>query len=370
MAGIDRTPASTIRLLNDEPLAHIMLGHRELFHSNLLAWFFRFIPNAADQVFCSLTTNNCTQSKAVREVHREKNNLDLLFRWPGRDPLVIENKVFSLPDERQLNEYSVKAKKSGENPAFWLLSLSDPGWIGGRKELDGCVWQWLSYKELAERILASLDQEDFSYPNETMRHYALVIDLLSDLVQGVVVNNSSDMVGLSPHLKIVLGDDRLISSMSKLRAQSVAKRVSQALETAGIVETEVESALTNALPLNSWFTTLAGISNIQAGWQLQGDQFRLAIITPHLAGRSEASRQDRFAFAKANEYLFDFSYLDKVLGTEELKVKPLPGAANPLGFNRYDPDFIYRYKLTPNITVAQLEIAAITIARRTLKFSN
>lgn len=133
MAGIDRTPASTIRLLNDEPLAHIMLGHRELFHSNLLAWFFRFIPNAADQVFCSLTTNNCTQSKAVREVHREKNNLDLLFRWPGRDPLVIENKVFSLPDERQLNEYSVKAKKSGENPAFWLLSLSDPGWIGGER---------------------------------------------------------------------------------------------------------------------------------------------------------------------------------------------------------------------------------------------
>jgi hypothetical protein len=34
------------------------------------------------------------------------------------------------------------------------------------------------------------------------------------------------------------------------------------------------------------------------------------------------------------------------------------------GFNRFDPDFVYRYKQTPDLTVAQLEAAAVAIARR------
>lgn len=78
-------------------------------------------------------------------------------------------------------------------------------------------------------------------------------------------------------------------------------------------------------------------------------------------------RQARFNFAKDNENLFDFSYLDKVLGTEQSEVRPVPRPGNPLGFNRYDPDFVYRYKLTPRITVAQLEVAAVAVALRTLE---
>lgn len=356
--------ADVIEQLNDEPLTHLMLGHRELFHSNLLAWFFRCIPAAADQVFGSLTTDSCTLIKSPREVQREKNNLDLLFRWPGRHPIVIENKVFSLPDERQLEDYTAKATASGESPALWLLSLSDPGWPDGRKALGGSDWRWLSYKELAEHIRSSLAPDDRSYPAETMRHYALVVDLLSDLVQSVVVKDSNDTVSLPDNVKSALGDDRLMSSMAKLRARSVAQRVSQALNAAGITETAVESALTNARTLNSWFQAIARAPGARAGWQLQGDQFRLAIITPHLEGRSEAKRQARFDFAKDNEDLFDFGYLDEILGTEGLATKPLPGPRNTLGFNRYDPAFVYRYKLTPHITVAQLETAAVAVARR------
>jgi hypothetical protein len=137
---VDRSPSALVERLGDEPLTHLMLGHRELFHSNLLAWFFKCIPTAADRVFRPLTTNNCAQNKDVREVRREKNSLDLLFRWPGYNPLVIENKVFSLPDENQLEEYSARATRNGESPALWLLSLSDPGWPGGRKELGGSEW--------------------------------------------------------------------------------------------------------------------------------------------------------------------------------------------------------------------------------------
>jgi hypothetical protein len=343
-----------------------MLGHRELFHSNLLAWFFRCIPDTADQVFGPLTTESYTQGKATRKVQREKNNLDLLFRWPGRQPLVIENKVFSLPDEQQLENYTARATANGESPALWLLSLSDPGWPDGRKTLGGSTWRWLSYKILAERIRSSLAPEDRTYPAETMRHYAIVVDLLSDLVQSVIVHDSNETVALPINTMKALGDDRLMSSMAKLRARSVAQHVSHALNAAGIKETAVESSLTNARPLNSWFLATARAPGARAGWQLQGDQFRLALITPHLEGRSEVARQARFDFAKGNEDLFDFGYLDKILGTEGLATKPLPSPSNSLGFNRYDPDFVYRYKLTPRITVCQLEIAAVAVAKRVL----
>jgi hypothetical protein len=97
--------------LDEEPLTHLMLGHLELFHSNLLAWFFRRIPNAADRVFGSLTTENLAQTGSKRQVRREKNNLDLWFRWPGRNALVIENKVFSWPSELDVGRSGFNSKQ-------------------------------------------------------------------------------------------------------------------------------------------------------------------------------------------------------------------------------------------------------------------
>jgi hypothetical protein len=47
--------AKIAETLRTESLTHLMLGHRELFHSNLLAWFFQYLPDAADRVFGSLT---------------------------------------------------------------------------------------------------------------------------------------------------------------------------------------------------------------------------------------------------------------------------------------------------------------------------
>lgn len=356
--------------LMEEPLTHLMLGHRELFHSNLLAWFFRHIPESADLVFSPLTSYSQTPCQHPREVLREKSNLDLVFRWPGRHPLAIENKVFSLPDEEQLISYAAKASAKDESCAFWLLSLSDPGWENARKELGGSEWCWLSYAELAKRIQRSLKPEDCSYAAETMRHYSQVVGLLSNLVERVVVQEAGETVALSPGVESALKDDRLESSLAKLRARSIAQRVRQALNNNGILNGTVKSDLTNGLPLIEWFCSLDRAPGMRFGWQLQGNQFRLALITPHLSGRSAVDRQARFSFAKSHEDLFAFDYLDSLLGTVGLPAKPFPKPANPLGFNRYDPDFVYRYKLAPDITVEQLESAAVAVARRIRRVSH
>ena len=126
----------TVKRLKAEPLTHLMLGHRELFHSNLLAWFFECMPESADAVFGSLTRAS-PRSSTLRTVRREKKNLDLWFAWPGRCPLVIENKVFSLPDEAQLASYGERAGAGEEHPTLCLLSLSDPSWPDDRKDNRG-----------------------------------------------------------------------------------------------------------------------------------------------------------------------------------------------------------------------------------------
>jgi len=343
--------------LDDEPLTHLMLGHRELFHSNLLAWFFNKLPEASDLVFGALTgfSSNTNTARAVR---REQKNLDLWFQWPNRSPLVIENKVFSLPDEAQLNDYAVKATANGNTAFLWLLSLSDPNWPDGRIVIGRHEWRWLSYHALAESIRAALPKQDGSYAVETMRHYADVVDLLTKLVARAVVSDPSETVALPEHVRIVLAGNRLMSPMAKLRARSVAQYLSKSLCAAGVKEMKVGSGFTNGTSLNEWFSSVSCAPDAKAGWQLQGDQFRLALITPSLAGNAEKNISDRTEFGKKHENVFDFSNLDAHLGTAYLPVQPIKRT-----FGHYNPDFIYRYKKVPHLTLRQLEAAALEVAR-------
>lgn len=87
-----------------------MFGNSELFHNNMLAWILETFPHEADEVFGSLISP-ATAGSGTRRVERERENLDLVMHWPDRGSLVIENKVFSVPDSAQLDKYSQKLSK-------------------------------------------------------------------------------------------------------------------------------------------------------------------------------------------------------------------------------------------------------------------
>lgn len=55
---------------------------------------------------------------------------------------------------------------------------------------------------------------------------------------------------------------------------------------------------------------------------------------------------------------FDFTTVDPALGTAQSPVWPKVTEKKPTGFNKYDPDFIYRSKKVPSLTVKQLLDAA------------
>src|SRR3954451_10422752 len=117
------------RGLDGEPFWHMSLGSKELFHSNLLGWLCdRYADKGATILAPWLRPDPATVSTRVR---REYKNLDLVIEYPHYAPLVIENKVFSMPSEPQLCRYAQdRVTAVGKDPTLILLSLVDPGWPG------------------------------------------------------------------------------------------------------------------------------------------------------------------------------------------------------------------------------------------------
>jgi len=208
--------------------------------------------------------------------------------------VVIEIKVFSLPEKAQLEKYT---SNNPSNAFLWLLSLSNPIWKDDRVEINHHEWRWLSFQELAKLIRSALPADNASYEVETMRRYAKVIDLLHELAAAGAVMDSNETVRLPDDVKIALGDSRLISSIAKLRASSVAQCVRKALCEAGVSQTTVEAGYTGEQPYIEWFRPLN--DEWQAGWQLQNGHFRLAIrVNKNNETMKERTQRENFAKKK------------------------------------------------------------------------
>jgi hypothetical protein len=206
------------RRIESNPLGRLMYGSRELFHSNLIGWFFDMLPEVADATFRPLAL---TGSDSGRWVDRERGHLDLVFHWPDRAPLVIENKVFSFPDKQQLDEYEAAAGTWPQAPSLVLLSVSPPAFDPGN-------WRYLSYGEFAARILDALPS-DSSYEVETMRRYAALVTDLHDLISAVDVHDDSEPVWLPRSLLTEISSSQMRAALHKARAQRVAHMLNEAL---------------------------------------------------------------------------------------------------------------------------------------------
>ncbi|MFE1646197.1 PD-(D/E)XK nuclease family protein [Microbacterium sp. P01] len=351
LGGIPPTQEKPVRAiareLNLEPLARIMYGQRELFHSNFLAWFFDALPDLADPVFRDLTVTDATADGVARTVERESENLDLVLRWPSAAPLVIENKVFSLPQRAQLDEYRVKtARWKGATAQHVLLSMSPP-----REDVEG--WTYLSYQELAERIdLALAEVDDSAYEVETVRRYSRVVRLLSALLDTTVVHSREESAWLDSSQLAEIDSNQTRTALRKLRA----RRVQTVLEDEGPGVGWTESDISHSQPLVGWrrHVRVADVQ-IEAGWQYQEGQFRLCAVLPHLEGRSDERKSAREAFATAHPELFDFAPLYDILASSDGRIMPRDR------FGHFAPSFIYRYVKAPDQSVAQLVAATHAI---------
>ncbi|MCQ9164908.1 MULTISPECIES: PD-(D/E)XK nuclease family protein [unclassified Arthrobacter] len=367
-APVQTSQVSFAQVLATEPLAQIMFGNKELFHSNMLAWIFEAFPKKADDVFGQFV--NSGSGSESRWVDREKENLDIVFHWPDKAPLVIENKVFSTPSPDQLDKYAEKVARWPVGPgAMLLLSPTRSGFIedgyptrytttGGQR----LVWKHLSFDRLAELLEVAFDREEPSYEVETVRRYAKVLLSLGGLVDATRIKDRDEPV-FDP-----AGDvdqyltKQMVSGLSKTRAERVAERLNAILKQQGL-PAGADSHFNNSRPGVSWFTAIHGKERgILAGWQYQGGAFRLAMRLPHLSGQGLVSKNVRSEFARNHPEFYAFDHLDQILDSADV-----PRSNNEQGkaegeFNHFDPDFIYRYKKLPKLSVDQLQRAALAHA--------
>jgi PD-(D/E)XK nuclease superfamily len=330
--------------LGINPVTHLGLSSKELFHSNMLAWLFQQHGKQMIDAFGDL----CAPDPAQREsdVRREWSSLDLVVRFPGRRALVVENKTFSLVDEDQLQRYSHHWWVQDNDPVLVLLSLGDPGWEERHISTPAGTrtWKWLPYQEVAKRLRRVSRRVSVDFDRALLERYCDVMDDLVLLANAVASRESDDSpVQLSDAVLRPLRQIRLSDGLLKLRTAAIARRIDP---------TEVSAGFTRGMPLlQAW-----GEGPTRwVGWQLQGHQFRLCAAFNDLEGSAPEQQRERSDKAKeladAGSW-FDFSELERLLGSRALR----PAKARPdrNGFNKYDPDFVYRYRLVPDLTQGEL----------------
>lgn len=155
-----------LQRLNRSPLFAISLSGKELSHSNFWAWLLEqeveenhpfievFIPD--------FYQNECT----FISVEREKKHVDLTITYKNKanetKVLIIENKIKSIPTKEQLIRYEEELGKQDLTITGILTGL-----YASLDIQDLGKWSFLSYKEIAKRIVniqkmyATMDFADY-----------------------------------------------------------------------------------------------------------------------------------------------------------------------------------------------------------------
>lgn len=188
-----------LQLLNRSPLFAISLSGKELSHSNFWAWLLEqeaegkhpfievFIPD--------FYQNRCT----FISVEREKKHVDLTITYKNKanetEVLIIENKIKSIPTKEQLIRYEEELGKQDVAITGILTGLYASLDIQNLGK-----WSFLSYQEIAKRIMniqevhATMDFADY------IKQYAEDIEVLYDLFQSKMEQNKG---------KYIIGDKDL-----------------------------------------------------------------------------------------------------------------------------------------------------------------
>lgn len=333
------------------PVTHLGLADKELFHSNFLAWLAETHPRAATAVFCAYLAPDANRSEV--SVEREWRHVDLVMRLGPFRPLVIENKTFSPPDREQLDRYGVNAAVIKLQAQFVLLSLSRPGWADATGTATHGAWKWMSYDELALGLDKAQTEIDDSFDRELVRRYADLVRRLAAVATAYGALDDADPV-IPSHAEIrLLNDARLGDGILKLRSRMIRARIApDAAGELGNYFAGAEAGFTNGTPL---LGVAANAGELRLGWQFQHGQFRLFVsfVRNDLHGPSmRDERALRAASLSAATMWFDFTAVEALLG--ERAYRPKRARPDRHGFNHYNPNFVYTYRAVRELTVGEL----------------
>lgn len=326
--------AATLEELNKNPLFRMSLGSKELFHSNFIAWlietdnqFLRTWLGYNEHIERILNLNHPIS------VDRERGNTDLWIQ-SGEESIIIENKVKSVPDRRQLDEY---VSKHGTKKIYYLLSLEKPAFFaeGYHHTLlndETVIWHYASYGDLSRAIESHQwrDANTLTY----ILDYVNFTKALNEFAEYLPVNEN-DMYdfawGHTSHNSgcIDLRKYRLHDLYTKHKMDSFSQllRKKDALK-----DTVIDWGFTNGTGI---ITVRKSFGKAQIGIQLQNNAFRMFSFWPEDGLRSIAFRSSLLE----KGLWFDFSVTGIPHAETEIKGK----GRDKSGFNNYSGVFFYKY---------------------------
>jgi hypothetical protein len=176
-----------------------------------------------------------------------------------------------------------------------------------------------------------------------------LLDRLGRLAVAVGHPSQDAPLVLAKPVRAALARARLDAPVQKMRCQHLAARLRQTLAEDGTGRAvRVRADLTNATGLVEGF---AG-DDPAFGWQVQGEDFRLAIKV----GKR----------AEQHASYFDLSYLKHLVPAAGPE-RPQPGS--PARFLGFAPDFAYRYVKVPAITASQAQALGEHYARHAARYA-
>lgn len=248
-------------------------------HLNLEPYFQRFLSEQPED-------------STIIEIFRERESIDLSFKYSNGQEILIENKVKSVPYIGQLAKYS---EKHTDWKNYILLSLSKPMFFQSqdRLEINRAIWHYLSYSDL-QIMLGNLSVKiSNEYHRQIINDYCEFIGGLIEINERckISIDELFDFHSInSNQLYRELIDIRLHDFYLKKKYELIAFEVYKKLKELGknLIDFSLPLNWNNEMPIifvGYSMTHSQGLMdlkylispNIALGIQIQGEHYRIVV---------------------------------------------------------------------------------------------
>ena len=320
MCEVSKTVKDVVDKLRNNPVFRMSLASKELFHSNMLAWFLEswdsedsllsdiakelaklFMPDYTvltvlrerkhfDLLIVLLPTKDCDDSikNSLTEISNFFQNSepipeDLLEKLKSCKFAVVENKFKSIPNVRQLNEYKQKAKiifktkeskikieMNNDNTTYYLLAPQV-----SLIHFEKCGWQEISWNKISDTLSEAVTTKEKSDPftAKFIEHYANFLEDMLELTKDIEKK-------LEPNDNPAFPKREDITELSKIRIHDFYEKLwfSVLLNKIKISDKNVDkgSGYSNSSGLVEF--QIKNEHHVVYGVQIQQSQFRLFVV--------------------------------------------------------------------------------------------
>ena len=326
MCEVSKTVKDVVDKLRNNPVFHMSLASKELFHSNMLAWFLESW-DSEDNLLSDIAKELAKlfmPDYTVLTVLRERKHFDLLVvLFPTKDYndfiknslteiadffqnsehisedllgklqsckfAIVENKFKSIPNKDQLDGYKNKAKitfktkeskikiemkDENKNTAYYLLAPK-VSLDSFKEKCSG--WETISWNTISDTLSKALNKtkEKSDFTGEFIEYYA---DFLENMLK--LTTDIEEKLKLPNNLAFPKRED--IRELSKIRIHDFYEKLwfsvllNKIIEITGNDKFDKKgSGYTNALGLLDFKIT--GPKNVWYGIQIQNKQLRIVV---------------------------------------------------------------------------------------------